>query len=150
MRKNEVEAQLKLAEAMAKLADHLEKWQDPVLWQKVISDAARTLPQFTHLFPPSQPVTIGELPGGRVEGLTVSVSLSDEQKGQLATKVYEAVKPQLQEFNQFVQDSLKEMPAHRLKELAERIDKGEKLGIKRRRGCIFVETDGGYEAYLGL
>jgi len=147
--KKEVEAQLKLAEAMARLADRLEKFQDPVLWQKTISDATRTMPGFERLLQPAQPVVLGELPSGRVEGVSVSVSLSDEEKEKLANKVYEAVKPQLQEFNQFVQDSLKEMPAHRLRDLAEKIEAGEKPEIKRRHGCVFIVA-GDTEVYLGM
>lgn len=136
----------KLADAMSKLATSLEKFQDPILWQKVMSDAVQTMPAFTQFLPPT-PTPVGELPAGRIEG--VSVSLSDEERGRVAAQVYEAVKPQLQEFNEFVQDSLKEMPAHRLKELAEKIEAGEKPQIKRRHGCIFI-CAGDTEIYLGL
>ncbi len=137
----------KLADAMSKLATSLEKFQDPILWQKAISDAIQTIPQLTRFLPPIAEVPAGELPVGRVE--EVSVSLSDEERTRLANEVYEAVKPQLKEFTQFVQESLKEMPAHRLKELAEKIEAGEKPEIKRRRGCIFI-CAGDTEIYLGL
>lgn len=147
MSKKEVEAQLKLAEAMAKLADRLEKFQDPVFWQKTLSDAAQMLPGATRILPP--PIEALPIPSAGVEGISVSVTLSDEERNRLASAVYEAVQPQLSEFNQFVQDSLKEMPAHRLKKLAEKIEAGEKPEIKRRRGCVFI-TVGDTEAYLGM
>ena len=136
----------KLAEAMNRLADNLEKFQDPILWQKTISDAARTIPELTRFFP-AAPTPAGELPAGRIE--EVAVSLSEEERSKFANQVYDAVKPQLQEFNQFVQESLKEMPMHRLKELAEKIEAGEKPQIKRRHGCIFI-CAGDTEIYLGL
>lgn len=137
----------KLADAMSKLAGSLEKFQDPILWQKVISDAIQTLPQLTRFLPPIAEVPAGELPAGRVE--KVSVSLSDEERTRLAAQVHEAIKPQLQEFSEFVQQSLKEMPVNRLKELAEKIERGEKAEIKRRHGCIFIVV-GDTEIYLGL
>ncbi|MBA7550110.1 hypothetical protein ES705_42616 [subsurface metagenome] len=137
----------KLAAAMSKLADSLEKFQDPILWQKVINDAIQAVPQLARFLPPTAELPAGELPSGRVE--EVLVSLSDEERARLVTQVHEAIKPQLQEFSEFVQQSLKEMPVHRLKELAEKIERGEKAEIKRRHGCIFIAV-GDTEIYLGL
>ena len=136
-----------LAEAMSKLADHLEKSQDPVIWQKVMSDAMQTVPELSRFFPPVAQLPAGELPVGRVE--VVSVSLSDEERSRLASQVYEAVKPELQGFNEFVQQSLEEMPPYRLKQLAQKIEGGEKPKIERRHGCIFI-CAGDTEIYLGL
>ena len=135
-------AMLKLAEAMSKLADRLADFQDPVLWQKVIQDALRTGAL------PAQVAEAAALPPVRIEAVTVS--LSDEEREKLAAQVHEAVQPQLAEFNEFVKESLKEIPPARLKELAEKIEAGAKPQLRRRRGCIFLELDSGEEFYLGL
>lgn len=139
----------KLAEAMSKLADRLEKFQDPVLWQKVMNDAIRGGLDFGRLLPPGLGLPIAGPPVGTVEGVSITVGFSDEERSRLATQVYEAVAPQLQDFNLFVKESLKEMPPHRLKALAESIERGEKASIERRSGCIYIKA-GGTEAYLGL
>ena len=130
------EAMLQLAKAMSKLADSLDKFQDPVIWQKIISDAARTLPGY-------QP----RLPSIRLEEVTVS--LSDEERHRLTSLVYEKVKPQLQEFNQFVKQSLEEMPPHRLKEIAEKVERGAAPRLGRAHGCIYLEAED-RRVYLGL
>jgi len=145
MPKEDREAQKQLAEAMTNLADAIKRFQDPVWIQKTFADAFQQMAGI----PLTAPTVARALPLG-VTVEAIIVKLTDEQKEQLSQKVYEALNPQLQEFNQFVKASLTEMPPHRLKELAERIDKGEKPELKRRRGCVFIETDGGYEAYLGL
>lgn len=155
MNKQEIEATTKLAEAMSKLADRLEKFQDPVFWQKVWSDAIGQIPG---LAPPS-PVLIGRpvpLPPGEapvqsgaiaVEGITIS--LSDDERQKLVNQVNEAIQPQLAELSQFVKDSLQDMPAHRLKRLAEKVAAGEKPTLKRRHGCVYIAV-ADEEMYLGL
>lgn len=140
----------KLADAMNNLADRLEKFQDPLLWQKVISDAVQTMPTLAPYIAPLQLPTPVEPPTGVARVESISVSLSDEERERLSKQVYEALKPQLEEFNKFAQQSLCEMPAHRLKELAERIEAGAKPTLGRRRGCVFVGLDTGEEFYLGL
>lgn len=139
----ENESMEKLAGAMEKLATSIEKWQDPVLWQKIILDALR----------------IGVLPAETVRPLlavpvapqieAITVRLSDEDRDKMADKVYEAVKPQLAEFNEFVKTSLQEMPVGRLKDLAKQIEEGKKPELKRRHGCVFITT-GTDDFYLGL
>jgi len=131
----------KLAGAMEKLANSLEKCQDPILWQRIIQDALRT----------------GALPPQVVEPLiaaptqieAVTVRLSDEDRDKMADKVYEAVKPQLAEFNEFVKASLQEMPVGRLRDLAKQIEEGRKPELARRQGCVFITT-GDDDFYLGL
>jgi len=145
MNKKQLESQEKLAEAMSKLAGAIERFQDPVWIQKTFADAFQQMAGIEL----TAPVVARALPAGiTLQGIIVT--LSEEQRQELSQKIYEALSPQLQEFNQFVKDSLSEMPPGRLKELAERVERGEKPTIKRRRGCVFVETDGGYESYLGL
>ncbi len=141
----ENEAMEKLAEAMNKLADRIEKFQDPVIWQKVIGDAVAFAPALRAMLSPL-PV-VDPLAKGRVE---VSVTLSLEERQKLAGTVFELVKPQLAEFNEFVKQSLLDMPPHRLKEMAEKIEKGAKPSLKRRHDCVLVALDSGDEFYLGL
>lgn len=136
------QSMVELASAMSKLAENLEKFQDPVLWQKRISDAIQAIPSLAPLYAPRT-----ALPAAAIEAVTVR--LSDEERSKLAGQIYKAVKPQLKEFNKFVQQSLQDMPPHRLKELAEKIEQGEKPAIKRRHGCIFIAA-GDTEIYLGL
>jgi len=153
MDKQEIEATTKLAEAMTKLADRLEKFQDPVFWQKMLSDAVRQIPA---LGPPgpvmtARPVLVGG-PGEPERGVSVegiTISLSDDEREKLVNQVNEAIQPQLTEFSEFVKQSLLEMPAHRLKKIAEKVAAGEKPTLRRRSGCIFI-TAGDEEIYLGL
>ena len=138
------EAMAKLAEAMTKLADRLEKFQDPVLWQKIFRDAVST-----GLMPPIQPLALPvALPVGRVE--SVNVSLSDEERTKLIEKLHEMIQPQITEFNDFVKKSLEEMPPGQLRDLAKKIETGEKPSLKRRHGCVFLSFDSGEDFYLGL
>lgn len=141
----ETEAQLKLAEAMNRLAEGIEKFQDPAWWQRVVGQAFQTLFEI----PAIQPMVAQALPAG-VSLESIIVRLTDEERQDMSQKVYEALQPQLDEFTGFVKDSLQEMPAHQLKELSEQIKKGAKPTLKKRRGCIFVVFDSGYEAYLSL
>ena len=151
MSDKEAEAQLKLASAMERLADKIEKFQDPIVWQKLFSEAARTLPG---------------LPISRVQPQTtlltdpsvdlVTVSLSNEEREEFVEQVFSKLQPQLAEFNGFVKKSLKDMPAHRLKLLAKRIEEGHPPKLDRRQGCVFVtmadrdESGCLDEFYLGL
>jgi len=135
------ESMEKLAEAMGKLATSIEKWQDPVLWQKIIQDALRTGALPPHVVAPLI------APSTQIEAVTVR--LSDEDRNKMADKVYEAVKPQLNEFNEFVKISLQEMPVGRLKDLAKQIEEGREAKLKRRAGCVYITT-GVEDFYLGL
>jgi len=155
MKKSEIEAQKKLGEGMAKLAGALEKFQDPVLWQKLLSDAiTRSSLGLPLVITPQSPVP-GETAAAEGEALrpvgieSVAITLSDEERVKIAGQVYEAVQPQLAEFNDFVQQALAEMPADRLKRIADKIEAGEKVTIKRRQGCVFLAA-GDEESYLGL
>lgn len=139
----ENESMEKLAGAMEKLAISIEKWQDPVLWQKIIQDALRTGALPPHVVAP----LIAAPPPPQIEAITVR--LSDEDREKMADKVYEAVKPHLAEFNEFVKTSLQEMPLGRLKDLAKQIEEGKKPELKRRAGCVFITT-GDDDFYLGL
>jgi len=135
----------KLADAMEGLATSIEKWRDPVLWQKIVQDALRTgaLPQ--QVMAP----LIETLPVPLPQIEAVTVRLSDEDREKMAVKVYEAIKPQLAEFNEFVKVSLQEMPVGRLKDLAKQTEEGMKPKLKRRQGCVFITT-GLDDFYLGL
>ena len=146
------EAEIKLAEAMGRLAEALEKFQDPLIWQKVFRTAVESGLAFPQL---PRPGIVGELPGATtvvppVTVTGVTVTLSDEERERIVTRVYEAVQPQLAEFNTFVKESLVEMPPTRLKLLAMSLEKGEKLELARRRGCVYIREESGEEHYLGL
>lgn len=156
---NEKEATEKLAAAMDKLADRLMKFQDPVLWQKVLSDAVRTAPGLLPGLSPSplpggvvgssspyQPTSTLLLPVS-IEGVTVS--LSDEERDKLVAQVYHAVQPEIAAFSEFVKLSLKDMPPHRLKSIASKVQAGEKVELHRRSGCVFLKA-GDEEVYLNL
>jgi hypothetical protein len=133
---------LQLAKAMSRLADSLDKFQDPLWWQKAVGASLQTTLQYPQIREalPTLPFSLSQ----------VIVTLSEEERQDLASKVYEKLKPQLTEFNGFVKASLVDLPPNRLKELAQRIESGEKLQLKRRRGCVYVSTDGGGEVYLNL
>jgi hypothetical protein len=146
MNKKEIAATEKLASALDKLADHMERFVDPVVWQKVLSDAMGLIPSLAQIGQPVRPgLAVTPLLG--IEGVTIK--LSDEEREKLANQVYEAIKPQLSEFNDFVQKSLLDMPAHRLKKIAEKIAAGGKPSLGRERGCVFIEA-GDEKVYLGL
>ena len=132
-------SEVKLAIAMNKLADRIEKFQDPVLWQKVLSDAVRVMPMF-------QQTEIQLLPQ-QIEG--GSVRLSDDERTKLVELVNQAIQPQLFEFCTFVKQSLQDMPLHRLKRIADKIAAGESPKLEKRQGCVFIKV-GDDEAYLGL
>lgn len=140
----------KLAEAMNNLATRLENFQDPVLWQKVISDAAGMMR--VPGLPVATPIT--ELPQAQPTQITgivdsISFKLSDEEREKLVNQIHEAVQPEITAFNEFVREALKDMPAHRLKAIGDKVAAGETPKIKRRRDCVFIDA-GGTEAYLGL
>lgn len=141
----EQETQLELARAMHHLAESIERFQDPVWFQKTIGDAFRGMAQFDLTAPAVARVLP---PGVTLEAITVS--LSDEEREKMSQKIYEALKPQMQEFDNFVKTSLAELPPHRLKEIADKIESGVKPSLERRRGCVFIKMDDGYESYLGL
>jgi len=141
-KKEEIEAQLALAASMSKLAETIEKATDPLRWQKAITDAIfglAPLPQ-----PEIQQALARALPGGEttVRAISVSVSLSDEEREHLAGVVFEALKPQLEEFTKFTESALKDMPAHRLKEIAEKIEAGAEPKLRRARGCVYIDFEG--------
>jgi len=136
------ESMEKLAGAMEKLATSIEKWQDPVLWQKIIQDALRT-----GALPPHVVAPLIATPPPQIEAVTVR--LSDEDRNKMADKVYEAIKPHLVEFNEFVKTSLQEMPLGRLKDLAKQIEEGKVAKLERRQGCVYITT-GVDDFYLGL
>ena len=140
--KEEIEAQLALASAMRKLAETIESATDPIRWQKAITDAMFTLAPLPQ--PQIQQLLARALPGGEatVRAIAVSVSLSDEERQNLAGVVFEALKPQLEEFAKFTETALKDMPAHRLKEIAEKIEAGAKPKLRRERGCVYIDFEG--------
>ena len=151
---NEAEAMEKLAVAMNKLADKLERFQDPVIWQKVLTDAIHTMPGLGAAISAS-PALPAPLPGepterrllvGRIEEF---VHLSDEERTKLVGEIHKAIEPQLAEFSEFVRQSLQEMPAHRLKKIGEKMAAGEEPKVTRKPGCIFIRT-GDEETYLAL
>lgn len=149
--KEEIEAQLALASAMKKLADTIETATDPVRWQKMITDAIFTLAPLPQ--PEIQQAFARVLPGGEttVRAISVSVSLSDEERERFAAVVFEALKPQLEEFSKFTETALKDMPAHRLKEIAEKVEAGAKPKLRRERGCVYIDFDGElFGTYLNL
>lgn len=155
MNKKEIEATEKLAKALDKLADHMERFVDPVVWQKILSDAMGMIPSLGQAFPIVQPVAVTPVAVTPFQGHDpiflegVTIKLSDEEREKLANQVYEAIQPQLAELNDFVQKSLLDMPAHRLKKIAEKIASGEKPSLGRQRGCVFIEA-GDEKVYLGL
>ena len=157
MSKEDREAEGKLAQAMNNLASAITVFQDPVKWQKVISDALRmgTFPAGLSAIPSpllaTSPVStvIGRISTviGRIEEVTVS--LTDEERARVVSQVYDALRPQIAEFSGFVRAALQGMPAHRLKAVQAKIEAGETPVLRRRSGCVFIEIDG-VESYLGL
>lgn len=149
--KEEIEAQLALASAMKNLAETIERATDPVRWQKMVTDAIFTLAPLPQ--PEIQQAFARALPGGEttVQAISVSVSLSDEERERLAAVVFEALKPQLEEFYKFTETALKDMPAHRLKEIAEKVEAGAKPKLRRERGCVYIDFEGElFGTYLNL
>lgn len=149
--KEEIEAQLALASAMRKLAETIESATDPIRWQKMITNAIFSLAPLPQ--PEIQQALARALPGGEatVRAISVSVSLSDEEREHLAGVVFEALKPQLEEFAKFTETALKDMPAHRLKEIAEKIEAGAKPKLRRERGCVYIDFEGEpFGTYLNL
>jgi len=137
----------KLATAMEKLADNLEKFQDPVVWQKVLNDAVEVMPALRGAIPIPIPGVVGAAIPFRIEG--VSITLSDEEREKLVERVHAAIQPQLTNFNTFVKEALRDMPPGRLERIGKEIDAGKPPSLKQRHGCIFVEV-GDVDAYLPL
>ncbi len=142
MKKEEIEAQLALASAMKNLAETIGRATDPIRWQKMIADAMFTLAPLPQ--PEIQEALARVLPGGAatVRTISMTVSLSDEERERLAGVVFDSLKPQLADFAQFTEAALKDMPPHRLKSLAEKIEAGAKPKLRRERGCIYVDLEG--------
>ena len=138
-------AELELAKAMNRMAESIEHFQDPVWIQKVFGDAIQTMAGVPQIAPA---VARALPPGVTLEAITIS--LSEKDRKQMSRQIYTGLKPHLKEFNQFIKDSLKDMPPHRLKELARRIEQGAKPTLERRRGCVYIKLDTGDEYYLGL
>ena len=148
-KKEEVEAQLALASAMRTLAETIGRATDPIRWQKMITDAIFTLAPVRQV----EQALARALPGGEetVRAVAVSVSLSDEERERLAGVVFEALKPQLEEFAKFTETALKDMPAHRLKGIAEKIEAGAEPKLRRERGCVYIDFEGEpFGIYLNL
>jgi hypothetical protein len=169
MNKKEIEATEKLAAAMDKMAIAMNNLQDPIKWQKIMSDAARTLapigqpllraqPVPGHIGQAvgsslgiSPPVPVGSIDVPSVLSIPITLTLSDADRDDMVKKVSEALKPELKEFETFVNNSLKKMPAHRLKSIADKVDKGVPIRLQQRVGCIYIQSeDSDAEAYLGL
>ena len=151
MSKKEVEAQLALAASMNKLAETIDQATDPIRWQKMITDAIFGLTPLPH--PELHAALARVLPGGEaaVQAISVTMSLTDEERERMAGVVFEALKPQLEDLTKFTEIALKDMPAHRLKDLAEKIEAGAKPKLRRERGCVFVDIEGeSVGTYLNL
>jgi len=149
--KEEIEAQLALASAMKNLAEKIERATDPIRWQKMVTDAIFALAPLPQ--PEIQQALARALPGGEttMRAISVSVSLSDEERERLAGVVFEALKPQLEEFTKFTETALKDMPAHRLKEIAEKVEAGATPKLRRERGCVYIDFEGEtFGTYLNL
>lgn len=151
-KKEEIEAQLELARSMKALAETIDRATDPIRWQKMITDAIFTLAPVPQ--PEMRQALAQALPGGQatVEAISLTVSLSAEERERLAGVVFEGLKPQLEDFSKFTQEALKDMPPHRLKEIAEKIEAGLKPRLRRGRGCVFLDFEGepGGGTYLNL
>lgn len=141
-KKEEIEAQLELASAMKNLAKTIDRAIDPIRWQKMITDAIFGLAPLPR--PELQSALARALPGGEatVQAISVSVSLTDEERERLSGVVFEALKPQLDDLAKFTETALKDMPPHRLKALAEKIEAGAKPKLRRQRGCVYIEIEG--------
>jgi len=135
-----------LANAMNRLANRIEEAQDPLRWQKLFHNAMSTLVNI-----PSMAGTLQQaVPGLNVEALTVS--LTDAERTKLSNRIYRELKPQLDEFQSFTRQALKEMPPHRLQEIAGKLAAGAKPVLKKRRDCVFLAVGKmpNDEYYLGL
>ncbi len=138
--KEETKAQLELAKAMNNLAETIERATDPIRWQKMIADAMFTLAPLPSVREPLARVA----PGGEaiIQAISVRVSLSDEERERMAGVVFEALKPQLEQLNEFTVKALNDMPPHRLKELAAKVEAGAKPKLRRERGCVYIDFEG--------
>jgi hypothetical protein len=150
--KQEIQAEQDLAAAMNKLADGINRFTDPIYMQKIVQDAMRGMASVARsdsLETAIGPMVQAALPVGvRVSDITIS--LNDEQRKEMAERTFELLKPQMEEFNGFVKNSLMNMPAHRLQTLADKVKGGAKLHLQQKPGCIFIETEEGDGFYLGL
>ncbi len=140
------EAMEHLAQAMNRLADRIEEFQDPLWWQKTVGASFQTMLNA----PVMQEVVRGSFPSLAPQLESVVVTLSENDRAKMSKCVYEALKPQLKDFNKFVKQSLKELPPNRLKQLAQEIDAGHVPKLERRRGCVFIKMDSGNDFHLNL
>ncbi len=141
-----------LAGAMNRLADAIEKFQDPIRWQKIMSDAVSMVPAMGEQVASlrsrlATPVT--GLPPLTNPPIAVIVALTPEERTEMVTKINEAIQPQLAEFGGFVKEALTEMPEPRLKAVYEQVKAGKTPKLKRRHDCVFLEA-GETETYLRL
>jgi hypothetical protein len=132
LRQKEIESRLQLADAMTRVALAIEEF--PHVVKQSIATAFQSM-----LNLPGQPQALREVfPSLAVESLVVH--LSDEQKEEMSETIYQAIQPQMTEFNQFVKNSLKTMPPNQLKRLAEKVKTGVVPKLSQRPGCICMET----------
>jgi hypothetical protein len=118
-------------------------FHDPVFWQKLFGDTMQ-LGLMPRSLPQPMPGIHGEVRGtsepimGRIE--SISIILTEEERKVMVDRVSEAIKPQLAEFETFVNKGLQDMPAHRLKKISDAIEAGNKPKITQRPGCIFIKA----------
>ena len=143
---SEAEAMQNLANAMNNLADRLAKFQDPDWWQIAVGQTFQTMSSVPVLAEAIRQAVPVSLPG--VTGISVGISLSEEERQRMTERVYKALSPQIKEFRKFTKKALEELPAAKLKGLVDRVEAGEVAKLEKRRGCVFVTFDSGYDVYL--
>ena len=148
-KKKEAQAQADLAKAMNRLADNLERVLDPLWWQRTVGQTFQTMLEVPAIAAMAEPVMTGQAVPRTVRPAVI-LTLTPEERENMSQMVYEALVPQLHEFQGFVRQSLEDLPGHRLKELAAQIEGGETPKLEKRRGCIYVVFDNGCEQYLSL
>jgi hypothetical protein len=140
------EAMEHLAQAMNRLADKIEEFQDPLWWQKTVGASFQTMLNA----PVVQGLVGASFPRIAPQLESIVVKLSEDDREEMSKRVMKALKPQLKDFNKFVKVSLEELPPNRLKQLAQEIDAGHIPKLERRRGCVFVKMDSGSDFHLNL
>lgn len=143
------QAEDRLAAAMEKLSDALEKVASPDTW-RVVSEILNARLQGVMTAPLRGLVmpTLPALPVGIPQQL--QISLTPEERAAMVAAVMEAVTPHLAEFREYVSQSVAELPAVELKRAVDLIAAGHKPQLRRAQGCIFLSYPGEEEIYLRL
>ena len=136
--------QEQLAQSMVRLAEALEKATSPDTWRAIweigVSRMGESLSRIQALITPPPRIS---LPGAETLQVgyisEVGVTLAPEERRRMTQQVSEAIKPQLAQFENFVQEAIKDLPASKLQRAVELIDSGKVPKMSRKLGCLFLD-----------